>query len=151
MFVDRVEIEAIAGRGGNGCMAFRREKHVPRGGPCGGDGGNGGSVIVRAKSGVNSLVAFAHQRHWRAECGSPGLGSNCHGKMGQDLVLDVPPGTVLLDKDSGMIFRDFVSHGDEIVAARGGRGGWGNFHFKSPTLQTPRFAQPGAVSASSAG
>ncbi len=145
MFVDRVEIEAIAGRGGNGCMAFRREKHVPRGGPCGGDGGNGGSVIVRAKSGVNSLVAFAHQRHWRAECGSPGLGSNCHGKMGQDLVLDVPPGTVLLDKESGMILRDLVNPGDEIVAARGGRGGWGNLHFKSSTNQAPRDTTMGGI------
>ena len=76
MFVDRVEIEVIAGRGGDGCMAFRREKHYPRGGPSGGDGGNGGSVIIRAKSGVNSLVSFAHQRHWRADDGSPGQGSD---------------------------------------------------------------------------
>ena len=118
MFVDRVEIEAIAGRGGNGCMAFRREKHVPRGGPCGGDGGSGGSVILRARAGVNSLVAFAHQRHWRAESGSPGQGANCHGKTGSDLILEVPPGTVLLDKESGIILRDLVNPGDEIIAAR---------------------------------
>lgn len=138
MFVDRVEIEAIAGRGGNGCMAFRREKHVPRGGPCGGDGGDGGSVIIRAKAGVNSLVQFAHQRHWRAECGAPGLGKNCHGKSGHDLILDVPPGTVLYDKESGIMLRDLVQPGDEMVAARGGRGGWGNMHFKSATNQAPR-------------
>jgi GTP-binding protein len=145
MFVDRVEIEAIAGRGGNGCMAFRREKHVPRGGPCGGDGGNGGSVIIRAKAGVDSLVAFAHQRHWRAESGSPGLGKNCHGKSGEDLILEVPPGTVLLDKSSGMILRDLVHPGDEIVAARGGRGGWGNMHFKSATNQAPRETTAGGM------
>jgi GTPase len=145
MFVDRVEIEAIAGRGGNGCMAFRREKHVPRGGPCGGDGGNGGSVIIRAKSGVNSLVAFAHQRHWRAGCGMPGEGSNCHGKSGDDLILEVPPGTVLLDRESGMVLRDLVNPGDEIIAARGGRGGWGNTHFKSSTNQAPRDTTAGGT------
>lgn len=145
MFVDRVEIEAIAGRGGNGCMAFRREKHVPRGGPSGGDGGSGGSVILKARAGVNSLVAFAHQRHWRAEPGSPGLGSNCHGKSGSDLVLEVPPGTVLLDKESGIILRDLVNAGDEMVAARGGRGGWGNYHFKSSTNQAPRETTTGGL------
>lgn len=145
MFVDRVEIEAIAGRGGNGCMAFRREKHVPRGGPCGGDGGNGGSVIIRAKAGVNSLVSFAHQRHWRAESGMPGEGSNCHGKSGHDLILDVPPGTVLLDKESGMTLRDLVNPGDEIIAARGGRGGWGNTHFKTSTNQAPRDTTSGGI------
>lgn len=138
MFVDRVEVEVIAGRGGNGCMAFRREKHVPRGGPYGGDGGDGGSVIIRARSGVNSLVEFAHQRHWRAENGAPGLGANCHGRNGQDLILAVPPGTVIIDKESGIIIRDLVHDGDEIIAARGGRGGWGNTHFKSSTNQAPR-------------
>ncbi|XZE45020.1 GTPase ObgE [Pirellulaceae bacterium SH467] len=138
MFVDRVEVEVIAGRGGNGCMAFRREKHVPRGGPYGGDGGDGGSVVIRARSGVNSLVEFAHQRHWRAEHGAPGLGANCHGRNGQDLILAVPPGTVIIDKESGIIIRDLVNDGDEIIAARGGRGGWGNTHFKSSTNQAPR-------------
>lgn len=145
MFVDRVEIEVIAGRGGNGCMAFRREKHVPRGGPCGGDGGSGGSVIIRARSGVNSLVSFAHQRHWRAEHGMPGLGSDCHGRSGEHLILDVPPGTVILDKESGIVIRDLVNDGDEIVAARGGRGGWGNTHFKSSTNQAPRETTDGGL------
>ncbi len=138
MFVDRVEIEVIAGRGGHGCMAFRREKHYPRGGPSGGDGGDGGSVIIRAQSGVNSLVEFAHQKHWRAELGSPGLGSNCHGRNGKDLTLKVPPGTVIIDTESGIVIRDLVNDGDEIVAARGGRGGFGNHHFKSSTNQAPR-------------
>jgi GTP-binding protein len=138
MFVDRVEIEVIAGDGGNGCMAFRREKHVPRGGPCGGDGGVGGSVLIRARNGVNSLTEFAHQRHWRASPGAPGLGSDCHGRNGADLVLHVPPGTVLIDRESGVVIRDLVNENDEIVIARGGRGGWGNTHFKSSTNQAPR-------------
>lgn len=145
MFVDRVEIEVVAGRGGDGCMAFRREKHVPRGGPCGGDGGDGGSVIVRAKNGVNSLVSFAQQRHWRADHGAPGMGSDCHGRSGKDLILEVPPGTVLLDKEIGLEIRDLVQDGDEIVAARGGKGGWGNTHFKSSTNQAPREMTPGGT------
>ncbi len=138
MFVDRVEVELMAGNGGNGCMAFRREKHVPRGGPCGGDGGSGGSVIIRAESGVNSLVEFAHQRQWRAEPGGPGLGKDCHGRNGQDLILRVPPGTVLIDKETGIILRDLDVAGAEVVGARGGRGGWGNTHFKSAQNQAPR-------------
>lgn len=145
MFVDRVEIEVIAGRGGDGCMAFRREKHVPRGGPCGGDGGDGGSVIIRARSGVNSLVSFAHQRHWRADHGSPGTGSDCHGRSGRDLTLDVPPGTVIIDKEVGFEIRDLVNDGDQIVVARGGKGGWGNTHFKSSTNQAPRETTPGGT------
>jgi GTP-binding protein len=126
-------------------MAFRREKHVPFGGPCGGDGGDGASVIIRAKSGVNSLVSFAHQRHWRADHGSPGLGSDCHGRSGKDLVLNVPPGTVLIDKETGLELRDLVNDGDEIVAARGGRGGWGNTHFKASTNQAPRETTSGGL------
>ena len=145
MFVDRVEIEIIAGKGGDGCMAFRREKHVPFGGPCGGDGGDGASVVIRAKSGVNSLVSFAHQRHWRADHGSPGMGSDCHGRSGKDLVLNVPPGTVLIDKETGLELRDLVNDGDEIVAARGGRGGWGNTHFKASTNQAPRETTSGGL------
>jgi GTP-binding protein len=138
MFVDRVEVELIAGNGGNGCMAFRREKHVPRGGPCGGDGGDGGSVILEAREGVNSLLSFAHQRHWRASNGENGLGSDCHGKNGKDLQLLVPPGTVIIDTESGMILRDLVAAGDSIVVAHGGKGGFGNTHFKSATNQAPR-------------
>lgn len=145
MFVDRVEIEIIAGKGGDGCMAFRREKHVPFGGPCGGDGGNGASVVIRAKSGVNSLVSFAHQRHWRADHGAPGSGSDCHGRSGKDLILNVPPGTVLIDKETGLELRDLVNDGDEIVAARGGRGGWGNTHFKASTNQAPRETTSGGL------
>ncbi len=138
MFVDRVEIEIIAGRGGNGCMAFRREKHVPRGGPCGGDGGAGGSVIIRALPGVNSLTEFAHQRQWRAAPGAPGLGKDCHGRNGQDLILNVPPGTVLIDHEYGIVLRDLDAAAAQIIAARGGKGGWGNTHFKSAQNQAPR-------------
>jgi GTP-binding protein len=138
MFVDRVEIELMAGRGGDGCMAFRREKHVPRGGPCGGDGGSGGSIVIRAESGVNSLVEFAHQKQWRAEPGGPGLGKDCHGRNGKDMILRVPPGTVLIDKESGIVLRDMDTTGTEVIAARGGRGGWGNTHFKSAQNQAPR-------------
>jgi GTP-binding protein len=145
MFVDRAEIEIEAGKGGNGCVAFRREKHVPLGGPSGGDGGNGGSVVVRAREGVNSLVAFAHRKHWRAENGRMGMGSDRHGRNGEDLLIDVPPGTVIMDSASGMILKDLVHDGDETIVARGGRGGKGNPHFKSSTNQAPREATDGTA------
>lgn len=143
MFVDRAEIEIEAGKGGDGCVSFRREKHVPYGGPNGGDGGDGGSVIVRAREGVNSLVEFAHRRHWRAERGRPGTGSERHGRNGESLTIEVPPGTVIIDSESGMIIKDLVADGDEVIVARGGRGGKGNPHFKSSTNQAPREATPG--------
>lgn len=143
MFVDRAKVYFEAGNGGNGCVAFRREKHVPRGGPSGGDGGNGGSVILRVREGVDSLVEFAHRRHWRAPKGEHGMGSNKHGKRGANLYIDVPPGTVIIDADSGMIIKDLVDLDDEVIVARGGRGGKGNPHFKSSTNQAPREATPG--------
>lgn len=143
MFVDRAEIYIEGGKGGDGCIAFRREKHVPHGGPSGGDGGNGGSVVFRAREGVNSLVAFAHRKHWRAPKGEHGQGSDRHGKSGSDLVVDVPPGTVIVDKDSGLVIKDLVTDGDEVIVARGGRGGKGNPHFKSSTNQAPRESTPG--------
>jgi GTP-binding protein len=143
MFVDRVEVEFHAGKGGDGCVAFLREKYVPQGGPCGGDGGNGGSIILRAREGVNSLVSFAHSKFWRGEKGENGQGSGCHGKGGKDVVLEVPPGTVLIDKETGMILKDLVQVGDEVVVARGGKGGKGNTHFKTSTNRAPREAQPG--------
>ena len=145
MFVDRAEIEIEAGRGGDGCVAFRREKHVPFGGPCGGDGGDGGSVIIKAQEGVNSLVEFAHRKHWRAERGGPGLGSDKHGRNGADLTIHVPPGTVIIDAASGMIIKDLVADDDQVIVARGGRGGKGNPHFKSSTNQAPRESTPGAI------
>lgn len=143
MFVDRAEIYVEAGRGGDGCVAFRREKYVPHGGPSGGDGGNGGNVVFRAKHGVNSLVAFAHRKHWRAQRGEPGKGSERHGKSGQHLVVEVPPGTTIVDADSGLMIKDLVQDGEEVIVARGGRGGKGNPHFKSATNQAPRESTPG--------
>ena len=145
MFVDRAEVLVEAGRGGAGCVAFRREKYVPQGGPSGGDGGDGGSGMVRAREGVNSLVQFAHRRHWRADHGQPGQGSDRHGRNGEDLLIEVPPGTVIIDATSGMIIRDLVRDGEEAVVARGGRGGKGNAHFKSAQNQAPREATQGAA------
>lgn len=143
MFVDRADIYLEAGRGGDGCIAFRREKHVPLGGPSGGDGGNGGNIVFRAREGVNSLVEFAHRKHWKAPKGEHGQGSNKHGKSGSHLVVEVPPGTVIVDYDSGMVIKDLVTDGEEVIVARGGRGGRGNPHFKSSTNQAPRESTPG--------
>ncbi|GIW95472.1 MAG: GTPase Obg [Pirellulaceae bacterium] len=143
MFVDRVTIEVQGGSGGDGCVSFRREKYVPRGGPDGGDGGRGGHVIIRAAAGVNHLAALAHRKFWRAENGQPGRGANCHGRNGEDLVILVPPGTVVFDAERGFIIRDLAQVGDEFIAARGGKGGYGNHHFKSPTSRAPRESTPG--------
>lgn len=143
MFVDRVEIEVIAGRGGDGCMSFRREKYVPRGGPDGGNGGAGGDVILRCEQGVNSLVSLAHKKQWRAERGTHGMGSDRHGKRGDDIIVLVPPGTLVIDRDAGFVIKDMAQHGDEFVVARGGAGGWGNAHFKNSTNRAPRDVTPG--------
>lgn len=138
MFVDRVTIEVEAGRGGDGCVSFRREKYVPRGGPDGGDGGNGGSVIVVAEPGVDSLAALTHRKHWRAGHGVHGSGSKRHGASADDLVIRVPPGTVLIDAEGDYTLKDLASPGEEVYAARGGAGGKGNARFKSATNQAPR-------------
>ena len=138
MFVDRVTIELQAGRGGDGCLSFRREKFVPRGGPDGGDGGNGGSVILRASEGVNSLSFLAHRKQWKAEKGKPGEGNNRHGRRGESIVLEVPLGTVVLDAEEEFVVKDLSQGGDEIVAARGGKGGYGNTRYKSSTNRAPR-------------
>lgn len=143
MFVDRVEVELQAGKGGDGCVSFRREKFVPRGGPDGGDGGNGGSVIVVAEAGVDSLAALAHRKHWRAKNGVPGSGQNRHGANANDLTIRVPPGTIVRDAQHDIVLRDLQAAGDNVVAARGGRGGKGNARFKSSTNQAPRESTPG--------
>lgn len=143
MFVDRVQIEVQGGRGGNGCVSFRREKYVPHGGPDGGDGGNGGSVIIVAKAGVNHLTAVAHHKFWRAEAGKHGSGSDRAGKSAHDLIIEVPPGTTVSDVAGGYVLKDLVREGDQVVAARGGSGGKGNAAFKSATNRTPREATPG--------
>lgn len=138
MFVDRAVIEVVAGNGGDGCMSFRRERYVPRGGPDGGDGGRGGSVIIHAKYGVDSLSTLAHQRFWKATRGTHGQGAKKHGRSGKDLHLEVPPGTIIRDLEDGFILKDLCETDDELIAARGGRGGRGNTHFKSATNRAPR-------------
>ena len=143
MFVDRVTIEVEAGKGGDGCVSFRREKFVPRGGPDGGDGGHGGSVIIVAQPGVDSLAALVHRKHWRAKSGTPGSGSQRHGANAADLIIRVPPGTVVIDAQGDFVLKDLAATGEQVVAAQGGRGGKGNTRFKSATHQAPREATRG--------
>jgi GTP-binding protein len=143
MFVDRVKIHVQAGRGGNGCVSFRREKYVPRGGPDGGDGGDGGSVVIVAEEGVDSLAGLAHRKHWRAADGAPGQGANRTGRCGEDLIIRVPPGTLVIDAHGGFVLKDLSASGERVTAARGGKGGHGNAYFKSATNRAPREAQPG--------
>ncbi|MEL6105007.1 MAG: GTPase ObgE [Planctomycetota bacterium] len=138
MFVDRVQIELLAGRGGDGCSSMRREKYVPRGGPDGGDGGHGGSLILQSKLGVNSLAAYANRRFYRAPKGQPGQGSMRHGRRGADQTLYVPPGTTVIDAEQGFVIKDLKQPGESFTIARGGKGGKGNAHFKSSTNQAPR-------------
>ena len=143
MFVDRVKIQVSAGKGGAGCVSFRREKYIPEGGPDGGDGGRGGSVILLAEEGVDSLAPLSHRQQWRAERGEKGGGANCYGKSAEDLILKVPPGTVVYDADTNLILKDLAQPGDTVIAAHGGRGGKGNLHFKTSVNRAPREAQPG--------
>jgi GTPase len=143
MFVDRVKIQVQGGKGGNGCVSFRREKYVPRGGPDGGDGGNGGSVILVAEPGVDSLAALSQRRHWKAASGESGHGANCQGRSAEDLIIRVPPGTMVYDAEGGFVLKDLAHPGDRVVAARGGSGGKGNSHFKSATNRAPRQSTPG--------
>jgi GTP-binding protein len=138
MFIDEARIRVKAGDGGNGCMAFRREKFVPRGGPSGGDGGHGGDILMEASLSHNTLVHFRFNPEHKSERGGHGLGSNCSGFSGEPLVLKVPLGTVLYDDATGELIHDFVRPGDQIVVARGGRGGRGNQHFATSTHQAPR-------------
>lgn len=143
MFVDTVAVEVEAGKGGDGCLSFRREKFVPRGGPDGGDGGDGGSVVVIAEAGVDSLSALVHRKHWRAKSGQAGMGSNCHGASADDLIIRVPPGTMVIDDTHDLVLKDLAAAGESVVAARGGKGGKGNTRFKNATNQAPREHTPG--------
>src|SRR5438094_2892738 len=119
MFVDRVTIFVKGGDGGRGCVSFRREKYEPRGGPDGGDGGHGGSVVVRAVAGTDSLADLVNRKHWRANNGQAGSGANCTGRSAADLVIHVPPGTMIFDRDRGHILRDLKEAGQEVVVAHG--------------------------------
>ncbi|WP_312701544.1 GTPase ObgE [Sedimentibacter sp.] len=143
MFIDIAKISVKAGKGGNGSVAFRREKYVPMGGPDGGDGGDGGSIILEADEGLRTLMDFRYKRHYQAENGEDGRGKKQYGSDGKDLVLRVPTGTLVKDEETNIILADLKTHGQQFVVARGGRGGKGNTRFKNSIRRTPRFAEPG--------
>ena len=142
-FIDYTKIFVKSGDGGKGCVSFRREKYVPKGGPDGGDGGKGGDVIIRASTQINTLLDFKYKREYHAKNGQNGMGKKMHGKDSNDLVITVPAGTVIKDADSTEVIADLTKDGDYYVAAKGGRGGLGNAHFATSTKQVPRYAQPG--------
>ncbi|MGD8263537.1 MAG: GTPase ObgE [Desulfobacterales bacterium] len=142
-FIDEALIAVQSGDGGRGCVSFRREKYVPRGGPDGGDGGKGGDVILKCTSRRRTLYQFRFKRQFKARNGSHGQGKQKTGRNGEDLVIELPPGTQVLDAESGNLIKDIVEPGEVFVVAQGGRGGLGNFRFKSSKNRTPRYAQPG--------
>jgi GTP-binding protein len=141
-FIDEVMIKVSGGRGGNGCMSFRREKYIPKGGPDGGDGGRGGSVYFEASKDVQTLVDFRYQREYHAPSGQHGMGAQCYGKSGEDIILKVPVGT-LVKNEADDVVADLVEDGQRVLVARGGKGGLGNIHFKSSTNRAPRQFTPG--------
>jgi GTP-binding protein len=143
MFIDEIEIEVEAGKGGNGCVSFRREKYVPRGGPDGGDGGDGGSILFRASTNVDNLVHLTRQHLWKAENGNSGQSARKHGASADDLVIDVPVGTMIFDCKYNFLLKDLASQQDEVIVCRGGKGGKGNARFKSATNRAPRHADSG--------
>jgi len=143
MFVDEAEIHVKAGDGGAGCVSFRREKYIPKGGPDGGDGGRGGDVIFLADPNKNTLLDFSGRHHWHAQRGEAGMGKKMYGESGDDLVIPIPPGTLVYDRDHNVLLADLNQPGQRVVIAKGGKGGKGNWHFKSSTNQTPRYAEPG--------
>ena len=146
MFVDNVKIYIKAGDGGNGAVSFRREKYVSAGGPAGGDGGHGGNVVFRVDEGTNTLLAFRYKHKFVAGRGGDGKGAKCHGATADDLVILVPPGTLIRDAESGRVLHDMSENdGADYVACKGGRGGWGNRHFATPTRQVPMFAKNGTA------
>jgi GTP-binding protein len=143
LFIDRVKIYVKGGRGGNGAVAFLREKFRPKGGPAGGDGGKGGDVVLVATSSKHTLLDFKYKKHFKAQDGQHGRGKNQKGRDGEDLVLYVPVGTVVIEEETGRVLCDLVEEGQRCVVARGGRGGRGNARFATPTNQAPRYAEPG--------
>lgn len=158
-FADEATITVISGSGGDGCIAFRREKYVPMGGPAGGDGGKGGDVIFVVKHNVRTLSFLRYRQTFKAQNGLPGMGRNMHGKDGEDVIIPIPPGTIVKDADTGEVLRDFSlsrpgkasdkagtmagKDGEQWIFLSGGKGGWGNTHFKNSVNQAPRFAMPG--------
>ena len=143
MFVDRAKIFIKSGKGGNGCVSFRREPYVPEGGPDGGDGGKGGDVIFQADRNMRTLMDFRYKRKYEAENGQNGMKKKRFGKNGEDLIIKVPMGTVVIDEETGLVMKDLVEDGESFVAAKGGRGGKGNVHFKNSVRQAPNFAEAG--------
>lgn len=143
MFVDRARITIKSGKGGNGCVSFRREPFVPEGGPDGGDGGNGGAVIFIAEENLRTLMDFKYKKKFEAEDGQNGMKKKRYGKYGEDLVIKVPPGTIVIDEETGLVMKDLLKDGDTFVALRGGKGGKGNVHFKNSIRQAPNFAEAG--------
>ena len=141
--VDEAEIQVIAGNGGNGCVGFRREKFIPLGGPDGGDGGNGGSVWLVADENLNTLIDFRHDRIFKAQRGENGMGRQAYGRGGDDKVITVPVGTVVINVDTDEVIGDLTTHGARLLVAKGGKGGLGNMHFKSSVNRSPRQALPG--------
>jgi GTP-binding protein len=142
-FIDTAKIIIRSGKGGPGMVSFRREKYVPKGGPDGGNGGKGGDVVFRTDSHMNTLLDFKYKRHFFAENGAPGGTKKMFGKNGADMVIKVPCGTIIKNAETGEIIADLTDEGDEVVALRGGKGGKGNWEFRSATNQTPRYAEPG--------
>ncbi len=143
-FIDEVIIHVEGGRGGNGCVSFRREKYVPKGGPDGGDGGRGGDIVLEAKRGLLTLLEFKYKNFYKGNRGEHGKGSLKKGKDGEDIIIPVPLGTVVTDLETGEIIADLSEDGKKVVVAKGGRGGRGNAHFKSPTNRAPRFFEKGS-------
>jgi GTPase len=143
MFIDRVVVRVEAGTGGSGCTSFRREHRVPMGGPDGGDGGRGGDIIIRGDSNLTTLLDYTYRDRWQAERGEHGMGSNKTGRSGADVILPVPPGTVVRDQETGELLAEILEHGEERIIAKGGRGGKGNTFFATATHQSPREWQPG--------
>ncbi|WP_010098992.1 GTPase ObgE [Ornithinibacillus scapharcae] len=143
MFVDQVSVYVKAGDGGNGLVAYRREKYVPLGGPAGGDGGNGGDVIFKVDEGLNTLMDFRYNRHFKAKRGENGMSKNQHGKNADPLIVSVPPGTTVMDEDTDQVIADLTIHGQEAVIVKGGRGGRGNSRFATPRNPAPDFAENG--------
>lgn len=142
-FVDQAKIYIKSGNGGDGCVSFRREKYVPNGGPDGGDGGRGGDLIFRVEPGINTLYDFRHKKHFKAGNGEPGKGKRMHGKDGDDLIINVPLGTIIREAETNKVIADMAYSGMEEIILKGGRGGKGNQHYATPTMQIPKYAQPG--------
>ena len=142
-FVDYVKVYVKSGNGGSGCVSFRREKYIPKGGPDGGDGGKGGDVIIRADNQLHTLLDHRYKKQYIAQNGQPGMGKNMHGKYGADMLIKVPVGTVVKDAETEETLQDLDHDGKELIVARGGKGGRGNQHFATSVKQVPRYAQPG--------